>query len=61
MADAGDLKGFPLNHLGETDAAEKMKAAYNAVLEEGNPEELTRDIGGTGSTSEFAKAVIARL
>jgi isocitrate dehydrogenase (NAD+) len=50
-----------LNHLGETDAAEKMKAAYDAVLEEGNPEEITRDIGGTGTTSGFAEAIIKRL
>jgi len=50
-----------LNHLGETDAAEKMKAAYDAVLQEGNPEELTRDIGGTGTTSGFAEAIIKRL
>ncbi|GJM27236.1 MAG: isocitrate dehydrogenase, NAD-dependent [Phycisphaerae bacterium] len=50
-----------LNHLGETDAAERMKNAYDAVLEEGNPEEITADIGGKGTTSGFAKAIIARM
>jgi isocitrate dehydrogenase (NAD+) len=50
-----------LNHLGETDAAARMKTAYDAVLEEGNPEEITRDIGGTGSTSGFAEAIVKRL
>ncbi len=50
-----------LNHLGQGDAADRIKAAYNRVLQEGLPETLTRDIGGTGGTCEFADAVIARL
>jgi isocitrate dehydrogenase (NAD+) len=50
-----------LNHLGETGPAEKIKAAYDAVLTERNPSELTRDIGGTGSTSAFVEAVIRRM
>ncbi len=50
-----------LNHLGETEAAERIKAAYDEVLAEGNPEEITPDIGGKGGTKEFAKALIDRM
>ncbi len=50
-----------LNHIGEREAATRAKEAYNAVLAEGNPEHLTRDIGGRGTTSGFADAVVARL
>ncbi|GMV92634.1 MAG: isocitrate dehydrogenase [Candidatus Hydrogenedentota bacterium] len=50
-----------LNHLGETGAATRIRDAYDAVLAEGNPAELTRDIGGTGGTSTFADALIKRL
>jgi len=50
-----------LNHLGQTGPADRIKAAYNAVLAAGKPEEVTRDIGGTASTEEFADAVIRRL
>jgi len=50
-----------LNHLGETDAANRIKHAYNAVLDEGNPDVLTPDISGRGGTTDFAEAVIARI
>ena len=50
-----------LNHLGETGAATRIREAYDAVLAEGNPAELTRDIGGTGGTEDFANAMIRRL
>jgi isocitrate dehydrogenase (NAD+) len=50
-----------LNHLGEEEAADRVKMAYNAVLEEGNPEHVTRDIGGRGSTSAFADALIDHM
>jgi isocitrate dehydrogenase (NAD+) len=50
-----------LNHLGETTAADGIKAAYDAVLTAGRPEELTRDIGGTAGTMAFAEAVCRRL
>jgi len=50
-----------LNNIGLEPYAERIKAAYNAVLAEGNPAERTRDIGGTASTEAFADAVIARL
>ncbi|HVX86916.1 MAG TPA: isocitrate/isopropylmalate dehydrogenase family protein [Phycisphaerae bacterium] len=55
-----------LNHLYDTthdqachDAAEKIKAAYNAVLAEGKS--LTRDLGGTAGTKEFTDALIAKI
>ncbi|MEM6314063.1 MAG: isocitrate/isopropylmalate dehydrogenase family protein [Planctomycetota bacterium] len=48
-----------LNHLGETDAGDKIKTAYNAVLDENQT--VTRDLGGTASTAAFAEAVIERL
>lgn len=48
-----------LNHMGETAVAEKIKSAYNAVIAEGKT--VTRDLGGSVGTKEFADAVIARL
>jgi isocitrate dehydrogenase (NAD+) len=50
-----------LNHMGERAAAERVKAAYNTVLERGDPEQLTRDVGGRAGTQEFATALIDRL
>lgn len=50
-----------LRHLGETDAARKVRAAYDAALAEGRPEEMTRDLGGTATTDQFADALIKRL
>lgn len=50
-----------LNHLGETAAADRIKRAYDAVLEARDPREITRDIGGEAGTDAFAAAVIARL
>ena len=50
-----------LNHLGETAAADRVKAAYDAVLAEGNPETLTRDVGGRGGTESFTRALLARM
>jgi isocitrate dehydrogenase (NAD+) len=48
-----------LKHLHEEAIAERIKNAYNAVLDEGAVR--TRDLGGTASTDEFADAVIAHL
>jgi isocitrate dehydrogenase (NAD+) len=55
-----------LNHLFDTrhearyhEAADKIKAAYNAVLADGS--KLTRDLGGSASTSEFTAALIAHI
>ena len=50
-----------LNHLHQHDVAEKIKTAYNAVLAAQKPETLTRDLGGTAGTDEFADALIAKL
>ncbi len=50
-----------LNHLGETDAATRVREAYDKCLEEKNPAELTRDIGGTASTMGFAKAIVKHM
>ena len=48
-----------LDHLGEKDAAERVREAVNAVLREGK--KLTRDLGGTAGTTEIAEAIAARL
>jgi isocitrate dehydrogenase (NAD+) len=48
-----------LNHLHETAIATKIRNAYDAVIAEGKT--LTRDLGGTAGTNEFADAVIAKL
>jgi len=48
-----------LDHLGEHDAARRVRAAVEAVLREGK--KLTRDLGGTAGTTEIAEAVAARV
>ncbi|MFB3814995.1 MAG: isocitrate dehydrogenase (NAD(+)) [Terriglobales bacterium] len=48
-----------LRHLGEMEAAERIKQALYQVYRE--KKHLTRDMGGKASTSEFADAVIAAL
>ena len=48
-----------LNDLGMTDKADKLNAAIQAQVAEG--EVITADIGGTAGTKEFTQAVIARL
>ena len=50
-----------LRHLGEDAQATRIRAAYDALLAEGNPAEITRDLGGTAGTRAFADAVIKRL
>jgi len=50
-----------LNHLGETASAKRIKTAYDQVLRDANPCEITPDIGGQGTTESFAKAVISRM
>lgn len=50
-----------LNHLAMTKEADRIRHAYDAVLEERNLDEITRDIGGTGTTGGFADAVIKRM
>jgi isocitrate dehydrogenase (NAD+) len=48
-----------LNHLGETSTAEKIKTGYNRVLAEKTT--LTRDLGGSASTVQFADAIIKAM
>jgi isocitrate dehydrogenase (NAD+) len=48
-----------LRHIGETAAGDRIEAALNKVLEK--REKITRDLGGTASTSEFTEAIIAAL
>ena len=48
-----------LRHLGEPEAANKVKYAVHAVYREGK--HITRDMGGTASTGEFADAVIEAM
>jgi isocitrate dehydrogenase (NAD+) len=48
-----------LRHLDEQDAANQVKYAVHAVYREGK--HITRDMGGTASTSEFSDAVIAAM
>jgi tartrate dehydrogenase/decarboxylase/D-malate dehydrogenase len=47
-----------LDHLGETEAAARLMRAVEAVCKEGP---RTRDIGGTGSTSEVGDAVAGHV
>jgi isocitrate dehydrogenase (NAD+) len=48
-----------LRHIGERDAADSVHAALERVYRAG--QHLTRDIGGSASTSEFADAVIQEM
>lgn len=48
-----------LRHLGEEEAANKIRRAIEVVYTE--KKHLTRDIGGTAGTSEFADAIIEAM
>jgi len=48
-----------LRHLDEQDAANRVKAAVHHVYREGK--HLTRDMGGTATTSEFADKVVEAI
>src|ERR1700736_104402 len=48
-----------LRHLGEKEAADRLHKAIEQVYAEGK--NVTRDIGGSASTREFADAVIAHM
>ena len=48
-----------LEHLGHPHAAARVEAAVGEVLRGGSV--LTRDLGGTASTSQFADAVVSAL
>jgi len=47
-----------LVHVGESDAAARIRAALHTVLAEGT---ATRDLGGTASTTTFADAIVRHL
>jgi isocitrate dehydrogenase (NAD+) len=48
-----------LKYLGEVDAGNRLEKAIDAVLEEGKT--VTRDLGGSAGTMDFAKAVAEKL
>src|SRR6201997_950019 len=48
-----------LRHMGEQSAGDRIEAALNRVLQK--RETITRDLGGSASTSEFTDAIIAAL
>jgi isocitrate dehydrogenase (NAD+) len=48
-----------LDHLREHDRASRIRRALEMTIREGKT--LTRDLGGTATTSEFADAIIAKL
>ncbi|MEM0961272.1 MAG: isocitrate/isopropylmalate dehydrogenase family protein [Bacteroidota bacterium] len=48
-----------LRHLGETRAADAIRQALQDTYS--NPALLTRDLGGTASTTQFADAVVSRV
>lgn len=48
-----------LQHIGERDAAQRIQAALERVLSEG--EIITRDLGGRATTLEFTEAIIRAL
>ena len=48
-----------LDHLGEGARAQRIRRALEGTIRDGKT--VTRDLGGTASTTEFTEAVIARL
>lgn len=48
-----------LRHLGERDAADRVEKAMLDVFAEGTT--LTRDLGGTSKTADFANAIIDKM
>jgi isocitrate dehydrogenase (NAD+) len=48
-----------LDHIGEKEAAERVRRAVRAVLLEAR--KLTRDLGGTAGTTEIAEAIAGKL
>ena len=48
-----------LEHIGQQDNAERLRKAIIATMEA--KDSLTGDLGGTGSTMDFAKAIASRL
>jgi isocitrate dehydrogenase (NAD+) len=48
-----------LEHLGDHERAQRIRRALEATIREGRT--VTRDLGGTATTTEFTEAIIARL
>jgi isocitrate dehydrogenase (NAD+) len=48
-----------LRHLGEMDAAARIEKAMLDVFAEGKS--LTKDLGGTAKTNEFARAIVEKM
>jgi isocitrate dehydrogenase (NAD+) len=48
-----------LSHIGEYDAAQRIEKAMLDVFAEGKV--LTRDLGGTAKTNEFARAIVEKI
>ena len=48
-----------LRHLDEPEAADKIQKALESVYAQRNS--LTRDVGGTAGTSQFADAILAAM
>jgi isocitrate dehydrogenase (NAD+) len=48
-----------LDHLGDSERAQRIRRALEGTIREGKV--LTRDLGGTATTTAFTDAVIARL
>jgi len=48
-----------LGHIGEAEAAKRVDAALRKVYREGKT--VTRDVGGSATTAEFTRAIIAAL
>ena len=47
-----------LDHLGETEGAQRLMSAIESVCRDGV---LTRDVGGSATTSQVGDAVAARV
>jgi isocitrate dehydrogenase (NAD+) len=48
-----------LDHMGDTARANKIRAAFEAVVRE--KKHVTKDLGGKATTPQFADAIIAKL
>lgn len=48
-----------LQHLGENEAAERIRRAVNSVIGEGKT--VTRDLGGNATTTEYVQALLKAL
>lgn len=49
------------DHVGDADAAARLRTAVRGVLRDGDPTELTPDLGGRGTTETMLRAVANRL